>query len=73
LVTVPEKKIYIYIYCYGEFCSYHGTNDINVSVTISAKKTVLRNQLTVLCFHLFVLIQTCTYLYSSKYSPQWGK
>jgi len=24
-------------------------------------------------FHLFAMIQTCTYLYSSKYSPQGGK
>jgi len=30
-----------------------------------------RNQPTVLCFHLFAIIQTCTHLYSSTYSPQW--
>jgi len=26
-----------------------------------------------LCYHLFAMIQTCTYLYSSKYSLKWGK
>jgi len=34
---------------------------------------VLRNQPTALCFYLFAMIQSCTYLYSSMYSPQWGK
>jgi len=29
-----------------------------------------RNQPTGLCYHLFAMIQTCTYLYSSNFTPQ---
>jgi len=29
-----------------------------------------RNQPTGLCFHLFAMIQTCAYLYSSNFTPQ---
>jgi len=29
-----------------------------------------RNQSTGLCFHLFAMIQTCTYLCSSNFTPQ---
>jgi len=29
-----------------------------------------RNQLTGFCFHLFAMIETCAYLYSSNFTPQ---
>jgi len=34
--------------------------------------SAFENQPTGFCFHLFMMIQICTYLYSSKYFPQWG-
>jgi len=30
-----------------------------------------RNQSTAICFYVFAMIKTCTYLYSSIYFPRW--
>jgi len=32
---------------------------------------LLRNQSTAICFRLFAMIQTCTYLHSSMCFPRW--
>jgi len=32
-----------------------------------------KNQSNGLCLHPFIMIQTCTHLYSSKYSPPWAQ
>jgi len=31
-----------------------------------------RNQSTAICFRIFAMIQTCTYLYSSMYFTRYG-
>jgi len=38
--------------------------DMNYNYKLQVCSKLLKNQPTGLCFHLFVLIQTCTYLYS---------